>query len=145
MLSPIRFGGQLSRSMRRKGNSRGEGAIALHNVNEDYLTANKAIALAAIQEQTEAVLKNCVSGLSFPSSIGSALPGKALPPIDVSLLGPNGTIASKAAVPVTVSLPHKRQTQAQLAGSLTVSAVNGIARFTDLRKSTSRGTAIRWL
>ena len=80
------------------------GAIALHSVNEDYLTANKANALAAIQEQTEAVLKNCVSGLSFPTSIGSAQAGQALPTIDVSLLAPNGAIASKAAAPVTVSL-----------------------------------------
>lgn len=107
------------------------GGLDLHLVKSDYLTANRATTAALLKNQTDDVLKRCASGLEFSSTPASVTVGTAMTDFDVRVLGPNGLLADKASVAVTLAI-GANPSGARLSGTTTVQSVNGIAHFTGL-------------
>lgn len=108
-----------------------QGGLVLHKIREDYLGANAAVTILALQEQTESVLAKCVARVEFPEILPSGRAGSPLPPLGVRVRGPRDTPADQATVPIAVKL-GVNPTDAQLTGTLSVSPVNGVAWFSDL-------------
>lgn len=106
------------------------GGIHLHGVNEDYLTANRLTTASLLRAQTDNVLKECAASLEFSSGPESVVTGAPLD-FDVHVLGPNGSLASKASVSVTVAI-GANPGSAHLSGTVTVQSVDGVARFRGL-------------
>jgi hypothetical protein len=104
----------------------------LHAMNEPLATAHRYRALLDFMSGTTTIVTTPVADhLVFSTQPTNAVAGTNLAAVTVSIVDKSGNLVSTSTLPVTLAL-GANSVGAVLGGTLTVSAVGGVARFTNL-------------